>query len=716
MPTAQETATRLRLDTLSAIFAPGSVAVVGASDTVTKIGGVPVDFLRRLGYAGQIYPVNPKPGLVQGLKAYPCIAAIGAPVDLAIFAVPAKLVPAALDDAIASGVRGVVLFTSGFAETGAAGAQAQAQLRKKAQAAGVRLLGPNCLGFMNVRMAVYATFTPAPNVGLLPAGNIGIVSQSGAFGAYAYSLARARGLGMSHWITTGNESDIDFADCMEWMAHDPNTKVIMGYMEGCRDGLKLRRALAAAHTAKKPVVIVKVGRTAIGAQAAASHTAALAGNDAVYDTLFKEYGVYRARDIAEFFGVAAAASIAALPADRSLGIFTLSGGVGVLMADEAGDANLDLRPMPQDAQDTIRSWVPFAGPNNPVDITGQVTNDRTLMERTARLMLDKGQYATWLCFLAAGGASDTIWPVLEALVTGLRRDYPNTLLAISTLLTPARQRTIEAMGCLVFGDPSEAVRTIAALNSFAEAFARPVPALPEPGASAERLPAGTQTEPQGLATLAAAGVQIAPNQVVHSAQAAVDAAAAAGTAVVLKIVSPDISHKSDVGGVALGLSGADAVRKAYETMLTTVRTNAPQARLEGVLVAPMVLGGVECILGAQFDPVFGPMVLFGLGGVFVELLGDVALHTAPVSEPEALQMIRSTKGYGLLAGARGRPPVDVDCLARNLAALSRLAAAAGESLMSIDINPFIALPQDQGGGFAVDAVVVGRTLADHTSA
>ena len=708
MPAALDSNTRNRLDTLSAIFAPKSVAVVGASDTVAKIGGIPVDFLRKLGYGGKIYPVNPKPGLIQGLQSYPSIAAIGAPVDLAIFAVPANLVPAALDDAISAGVRGVVLFTSGFAETGEMGSRAQVQLRKKALAAGVRLLGPNCLGFMNVRKAVYATFTPAPNVGLLPPGNIGIVSQSGAFGAYAYSLARERGLGMSQWITTGNESDIDFADCVEWMAHDADTRVIMGYMEGCRDGYKLRRALAAAHAAKKPVVIVKVGRTAIGAQAAASHTAALAGNDAVYDTLFKEYGVYRARDIAEFFGVAAAASIATLPANRSLGIFTLSGGVGVLMADEAGDANLDVRPMPQDAQDTIRSWVPFAGPNNPVDITGQVTNDPTLTERTARLMLDKGQYASWLCFLAAGGASEKFWPIIEGLVTGLRRDYPHTLLAVSTLLTPARQRIIEGMGCLVFGDPSEAVRTIEALTSYAEAFARQVPPLPEAGAVATQLGDGTQTEPQGLATLRAAGVQTAPNQVVHNAQAAVDAAAATGTAVVLKIVSPDITHKSDVGGVALNLRGADAVRAAYEKMQLTVRANAPTARLEGVLVAPMVSGGVECILGAQYDPVFGPMVLFGLGGVFVELLGDVALHTAPVTEAQALQMIRSTKGYALLAGARGRAAVDVECLARNLAALSRLAAAAGDSLVSIDINPFIALPADQGGGFAVDAVVVGR--------
>lgn len=708
MQPSLDAATRARIDTLSAIFAPRSIAVVGASDVASKIGGIPVDYLKRFGYDGAIHPINPKPGLVQGLQPYPSLRAVGQPVDLAICAVPAQLVEATLDDAIAAGVKGVVLFSSGFAEAGDAGVQAQARMAATARAAGVRLLGPNCLGYMNLRHNVYATFTPAPGAGRVPSGNIGIVSQSGAFGAYAYSLARERGLGMSHWITTGNEADLGFADCVEWLAHDPDTRVIMGYMEGCRDGDALRRALAAARAAHKPVVIVKVGRTAIGAQAAASHTAALAGNDAVYDAVFREYGVHRARDISEFFGIAASASIATLPKDRSTGLFTLSGGVGVLMADEAGDAGLDLRPMPEAAQEEIRTWVPFAAPANPVDITGQVTNDPGLMERTARLMLERGGYASWIGFLAAAGASAKFWPVVESLAHNLRRDYPDKVLAISTLLNPENRRTLEAMGCLAFTEPAEAVRAIAALAAFSESFA----GVQAPSATADRgrmlLPPGTQTEPQGLATLAAAGIATAPHRLAASEEGAVAAAAQMEGPVVMKIVSPDILHKSDVGGVALNLQGADAVRNAYVRMQDTVRQHAPAARIDGVLVAPMLRGGVECIMGAQNDPVFGPMVLFGLGGVFVEVLGDVALHTAPVTQEQALDMIRSTKGFKLLAGARGQPPVDLDVLAANLVALSQLAWRAGDSLLSIDINPFIALPRDQGGGCAVDAVIVGR--------
>ncbi len=703
-----DSATQQRQDSLSAIFSPRAIAVVGASDTVSKIGGIPVDFHKRFGFTGKIYPVNPKPGLVQGLQAYPSIQAIGAPVDLAIFAIPAHLVQAALQDAIAAGVRGVVLFSSGFAEANEEGGKAQAKLTEMARAGGIRLLGPNCLGFMNINSHVYATFTPAPNAGLVRPGPIGLVSQSGAFGAYAYSLARERGLGFSQWVTTGNESDIDFADCVEWLAHDPNTKVIMGYMEGCRDGFRLRRALAAAHAAKKPVIIVKVGRTELGAKAAASHTAALAGNDAVYDAIFREYGVHRARDITEFFSMAASASLATLPTDNSVGLFTLSGGVGVLMADEAGDAQLNVRPMPEPAQTTITTWVPFANPINPVDITGQVTNEPDLIERTARLMLEQGNYASWLGFLAAAGTSEKFWPVIETMARNLRRDFPDKLLALSTLLSQEKRQTLESLGCLVFVEPAEAVRAIAALGRFSASFSRTCPPALPLSAVTQRLPAGTLTEPQGLAVLKAAGIQTAAHQVVHSADEAVQAAQTFGTPVALKIVSPDITHKSDAGGVMLGLQGEEAVRHAYAQILQQVRAHSPNAAIHGVLVMPMLARGVECILGVHRDPVFGPMVMFGLGGIFVELLGDVSIRSAPVSEATALEMISQTKGYALLTGARGQEPVDLPCLARNLSALSQLAVASGDSLHSIDINPFIALPARLGGGCAADAVVVGQ--------
>lgn len=701
------------LNSLSALFAPRSIAVVGASATPSKIGGIPLDYLLRFGFEGALYAVNPRGGTVQGLPAHASLTSIGAPVDLAIFAIPSALVPAALDDAIAAGVKGIVLFSSGFAEIGPAGAAEQARLATKARAAGIRLIGPNCLGFMNLARKVYATFTPAPGVGQVAPGRIGLVSQSGAFGAYAYSMARERGIGLSLWATTGNEADVQVADCLGWLAQDPGTDVIMTYMEGCRDGPKLRAALALAQARGKPVIMVKVGTTALGAEAAASHTASLAGDDAVYDAIFRQYGVLRAHTLSEFFDLAASAAIAGTPRDRSIGLFTLSGGVGAMMADDASTAGLEVLPLSDAAQQTLRSWVPFAAPRNPVDITGQVTNDLTLIERSAHLMLQDRHFASWMGFLAAAGASDAFWPVLHALVTNLRAAHPDTVLAISTLLSPARRAEIEALGCLVFADPSVGIRTIAALARRAE---QPVPAPADatamPSATTGRvyLPAGTLSEPHSLALLGAAGMPVVEHHLVHTASEAALALTALGGEIALKIASADIPHKSDIGGVALGLRSTEQVQTAFERMQASVRAAKPTARLDGVLAARMVRGGVECIAGVHRDPVFGPVLMFGLGGVHVEILRDVSLRALPVTRADAHAMVRELKALPLLQGARGTPAVDIESIVDSLLALAEFATAAGDTLESAEINPLIAGPAADGGCVAVDALVIGRTV------
>jgi acyl-CoA synthetase (NDP forming) len=499
---------------LGALFCPRSIAVVGGSGTPTKIGGVPIDLLLRCGDAGRIVPINPKAAEIQGLPAYPTLCAVGEPVDLAVFAIPEAVVPAAIDDAIAAGTKAVVLFSAGYAEVGPEGEAAQARAR------GLRLIGPTCLGIMNVREHVYATFSPAPGIGRAP--------------------------GLSVWASTGNEVDVQVADVIEWMAHDPNTQVIMAYIEGCRDGDRLRRALAAAHAAhaaKKPVVVVKVGRTALGAQAARSHTASLAGDDAVYDALFRQYGVYRARDIQEFFDVAHGAAVAGLPRNDRIALFTLSGGVGAFMADEAASVGLDVAETSAGAQRQILDWVPFAALRNPIDITGQVSNDRSLIDRATRVVLEGGDYGAWLGFMAAAGAGDGFWPVLEQLSIGLRRDHPDTFLAISTLLNDARRDRLAELGVQTFAEP-----------------------------------------------------------------AAIAAAAPAGARFAVKVVSPDILHKTDVGGVRLGVTAEDAAA-AFDAVTSAARRALPSARIDGALLAPMVAGGVECILGARDDPVFGPVVI-----------------------------------------------------------------------------------------------------------
>lgn len=702
--------TQLSDSSLSRLFDPRSIAIVGASATPGKIGAMPVALLRQHGYDGRILPINPRVAAVQDLPALPDLAALDAEVDLVILAVPAAHAAQALAQARPGQVGGAVVFTSGFSETGASGMALQQKLCDVARERGIRLLGPNCLGFMNIRRNVYATFSPAPANGAVAPGGIGMVSQSGAFGAYAYSMARERGLGLSHWISTGNEADIDVADCIEWLAHDTDTRVIMTYMEGCRDGDKLRRALAAARDAGKPVVVTKIGRTQAGAQAAASHTAALAGDDAVYDALFRQYGALRARTIEEFFNLGYALDTWKQPPQGPrLGIFTISGGVGALMADEAEEAGLTLPEPAAPAQARLLERVPFASGRNPVDVTGQAVSEPGLLLATAEDMLADGRYDALAVFLAAAGSSEALWPTFEAFARQLQARHPDVPLVISALFPPARRRELERLGCLVFADPSAAIRTIGSVARRTGVQEDAASAVADAGVAANAPPPApvldAYNEVQAMDLLRQAGLPVSGCALAADADAAVRAAASQGVPVVMKVVSPDIVHKSDVGGVKLNVTGEADVRRAHADIMASVLRHRPEARIDGILVAPMAQKGVECIAGVHCDPVFGPVVMFGLGGVFVEVLKDVSFRLAPFGRAEALSMLREIKGYGLLQGARGAPPCDVDALADALAALSRLAHARRADFSSVEINPLLALPQGQGA-LALDAVVI----------
>ena len=701
---------------LTRLFTPRSIAVVGASATPGKIGAMPVSLLRQHGYDGRILPINPRADNIQGLPTAPDLAALDGPVDLVILAVPAAQAAQALACARPGQVGGAVVFTSGFSETGESGVAMQAALCDIARSRGIRLLGPNCLGFMNVRHNVYATFSPAPANGAVAPGGIGMVSQSGAFGAYAYCMARERGLGLSHWISTGNEADIDVADCIDWLARDADTRVIMAYMEGCRDGDKLRRALAAAREAGKPVVVTKIGRTQAGAQAAASHTAALAGDDAVYDALFRQYGALRARSIEEFFNLGYALDTwKQRPAGKRLGIFTISGGVGALMADEAQEAGLSLPEPDPAAQARLLERVPFAGPRNPVDVTGQVVSEPGLLLATADDMLADGRYDALAVFLAAAGSSEALWPTFETFAREMRARHPNVPLALCALFPAERRRELERLCALVFVDPSAAIRTIGMVSGLEAGDA--VPEQVEDAATSDAgsnalsrsgLQRVAYNEVQAMEVLREAGLPVPDCTLATDADAAVAAAVRLAGPVVLKVVSPDILHKSDIGGVKLNLSGEDAVRAGYAAILDSLRLHRPDARIDGVLVAPMAPKGVECIVGVHRDPIFGPVVMFGLGGVFVEVLKDVSFRLAPFDHAQARAMIGEIQGYALLQGARGAPPCDIDALADALVALSRFAHAHRDDFASLEINPLLALPEGQGA-LALDAVLIPNT-------
>lgn len=692
------------LSSLESLFAPRSIAVIGASATAGKIGAMPLAFLKRHGFAGAVYPVNPGASEIGGLKAFRSVREIEAPVDMAIIAVPAERVEGAVADCVAKGVRSAVIFTSGFAEAGLEGEAQQRRIAATARKARMRLLGPNCLGIANHASGMVASFSPFFSEPPAEVGPMALVSQSGAFGGYAAMAAQDIGLSFSYWLTTGNEADVDLADGLAFLAHDPQTRVILAYMEGCRSGPKLIEALRMCHHRRTPVVMLKVGRTEVGAAAAASHTASLAGADNVYDAVFTQYGVYRAESIDEWFDVGRAAALGRFPRSDRVALLTASGGVGVFMADEAVARGLDVAPLDDDAQAAVKALIPFAGTRNPIDVTGQALADVGLFERTIDAVMSASDYGALISFHAGIGRSPAAGSRLQAAWSAVRDHFPETVIAVSGASTPEVDRAYEAAGCLVFRDPGRAVRAVAALSRFRMIFAREFddPDMPS-GVGA--LPKGTMSEAEALDALDEAGFSTVPRRVAASAREARTAADALGYPAVLKIVSPDILHKTDVGGVALSLADGDAVEEAFGRITARARAALPSARITGCLVAPMVRGGVETILGVLRDPVFGPVVMFGLGGVLVEVMRDVSFRVAPFGEEEALRMIAETRASAVLKGVRGAPPADIAVLARALSRLSLFAAAHADEILSIDVNPFLVQPQGQGA-LALDAVIL----------
>jgi acyl-CoA synthetase (NDP forming) len=685
---------------LDYLFRPRSVAIIGASSDPNRIGGRPVRF-SKYAFKGALLPVNPNQTEIQGLPAYPSIKDAPVAVDQAIVAVPAKAAMQAVDDCIAKGVKAIVMFSSGFAETGAEGRAAQAELARRCAAGGVKLLGPNSLGMFNVEAGLYSTFSGYFDPLWPRSGPVGIVSQSGAFGTYFLALAIERGLGFSHFAATGNEADIDVAQCVEWLADDPATQVIMIYLEGCRDGARLRAAFARARQNRKPVIAMKVGVSESGIAAVASHTGSLVGSDAVFDAVFAEYNVYRAHSLDELVDVAYACAGGVFPSSARLGVVTLSGGVGIQMADAAAAFGLALPRMPDAAQQQVLGMVPFAGPANPVDTTAQVVNDWPMFTKILGIVAEQGGVDSVVSFLAHMGTTPGVMEQLKGAFVEVRRRFPDQVFVLCARMPREMADEFFAMGFLIFEDPTRAIAAVAALAKLSQGFAKPhtEQALVQ---AAAPLAAGSINEAAAKRVLAGAGIPFAREHVARSRDEAVAAATEIGFPVVLKVLSPDIAHKSEAGGVVLGLRTADEVANAYDRMMARVREHAPNARIEGALVARMIEGGVETVIGVKRDPMFGPVVMFGLGGVYVEVLKDVTLRLAPVDHATALEMIRGIKGFPLLAGARGKPPVDLDALANALVAMSRFAAAHPE-VTSAEINPFIALPQ---GGVAVDALIL----------
>lgn len=693
-------------NSLDALFAPKSVAIIGASSDQRRFGGRPIQYLLEAGFEGPIYPVNPKRDEIQGLKAYPSILDVPGPVDIAMLAVGAEATLQSVRDCVTKGVKSAICYGAGFAEAGDDGEQLQAELLEIARAGGLRLLGPNCMGALNSHARFYGTFASALEEHVPPPGNIAVASQSGGYGGYLMRHLFLRGLGVSQWVTTGNEADIDVGDALHWMAGREENKVILAYLEGLRNKESLIAGLELAQRNRKPVVMMKVGRTAEGSAAAASHTASLTGEDSVYDALFEEYGVHRARTTDELLDIGYALSKGVMPKGPRVGVVSISGGIGVQIADFVADEGLVMGEVPQETQDKLRALVPHCSPRNPIDMTGLVTTNHDIMEKTLDAIFEANVFDATIVFLGITGAAPSMARPLQQAIANAHARAPDQLVIVSVTAPPEMVREYDEKGFFAFEDPSRAINALGALHRFQTNFAKPLPDRKQAATPISvKLPSGGKVnEAQAKEIVAACGVRSPKESLATSADEAAKMASEIGFPVAVKVVSGDILHKTEVGGVALGLGSAEQVSETVGRMMETIPAHLPNAKIDGYLISEMVSGGVETIIGINSDPVFGPVLTFGLGGTLVELLQDTVCALAPVSEDKAREMIASVKTAPLLTGYRGGPAHDVDALANAIAQLSQLAVQQQDIISTIEVNPLVVQP-DNGGVIALDAVI-----------
>ena len=705
-----------RADKFARFFSPRSIAVVGASQDMASISGQPIAHLKAKGYAGAVYPVNPRYEEVAGYRCYPDVAGLPEAPDVAVIAVGAKRVPEAIDALGRKGCGFAVILSSGFAEAGEDGARAQRELAANARRYGMNVIGPNCQGFMNIAERIHLGFG-SPYGATYPAGGLSLTSQSGAFGNSIVMLASAEGVGLHHYVSTGNESVTTSLDFMDAMIDDPGTRVIAGYVEGFQDAHRVLEIGRRATAAGKPIVVWKVGTSEAGAKAAASHTANLGGATALYRAAFKQAGIIEANDIGDLADCAKALLPGWRPRGNRLAIVTLSGGAGIAMADRAAEAGLELPPLADDTTAALKGVLPaFAAIANPLDVTAGLLNDPELLRVTLdRLALDPNIDMVALALAAASGKLAVL--LAEEVVRLARERALPVFVAWNADPTSNAEAyaVLDAAGIPRYTSPVRCARGIGALWSFTVARRRLAARQSETTMVMQSTPARALltgrtrdlNEAEGKRLLAAYGIAVTRETLARGAAEAASAAASIGYPVVMKIQSADIAHKTEAGGVRVGVADDAAARVAFDEIVASARAHAPGAAIDGVLVQEMVSGGTELILGVQNDPLFGPAIMVGLGGIFAEVLKDVSFRLAPLMRSDAEAMLRELRGFALLDGARGRPKADVSAVVDTLLRLSALAVDLGGSLGELDINPLAVLPAGQGVR-ALDALVKPR--------
>lgn len=700
---------------LSRFFAPRRVAFVGATEDLGKFGGRCVRQIIDFGFTGEIYPVNPRRSEIFGLKCYASIADVPHPPDHVGIVLPAAGVPAVLEECVRAGAAFATVFSSGFVETATAeGAELQKRCVAIARAGDLRFMGPNCNGLVNFVDGFALTSSATIKGKRRPAGDVAVASQSGGAGQVNVMWrAQQAGLDISYQVSCGNDADLDLLDYLSFMVEDRRTRVVLALAERISDGEKLRRLARRAAELGKPIVMIKVGRTEAGSRAAASHTGSITGADDVADAALRQLGILRVEDTSELYEAAMLLRRGRIPAGRRAAATSISGGNLVMLADLGAAQGMEWPQYSETTQARLRELLPgFSAASNPTDLTAATIGRQDTFAAVARTIVEDPAVDALVPVLTMSPAQEirSIADVSAAsdktvaiLWTGHASDDP--ALTTATLVAEGHAAYRDALPCL------KALRTAMRYGEFRARLDRPPAQRPsgtDPEAARRMLAgkSGPLSEVQSKALLACYGMPPPRESLARTAEEAVRCARAIGGPVALKIQSPDVPHKSEAGALRLGVSG-EAVRNAFDEVVAAARAYRPGARIEGVLVQEMVTEGHEVLVGVSHDPTFGPVLAIGLGGIYVEILKDVAFRLPPTSVDEALEALRELRTFPVLAGARGRAPSDLEALAECIARVSWLALDLRESISELDINPLRVLPRGRGVR-VVDALVVVR--------
>ena len=703
---------------LDPLLNPRSIAVVGASSNPGRVGGRPIAYLLSHGYKGKIYPVNPKYKEVQGLESFPDLSAIKGEVDLVISAVPGKMIFDVFDQCEKKGAKSIVVFASGFAELGGEGVERQRRITEFAKRTGIRICGPNSPGFVNPAMNVVATFSIFGEViHKFKPGNVGIVSQSGGLLGSLINRVMDTGAGISFAVSTGNEGDLTVTDFMEYLVDDPKTTVITAFIEGIRNPDQFLSVLDRALEKGKPVVILKSGRSEKGSKAVASHTGAIAGSSETFHGIFRQKGVIPVYDIDDLSAVTAFFAFSSAPEKKGVGVISTSGGAAGILADLSDEEGLDLSPLSDATVEKLSEILPVyaVSPVNPMDMTGQAYNEPEVVEKLYDIYITEENFGSTVFLLSTLGGHMTTLFAEGILAAAKKTRKPVVVLLLAGTMSDEINEIFKKNGITVFRTAANCIRTLRAAYEYNQTRLRfqskPEDNLVDPDAKkeVEALIAGRSgalSERESLAVLACCGIPTVKSRLAPTTEEAVTIAGEMGFPVVLKIESPQISHKTDAGGVEVGIKTESELKEAFERIVSNAKAYNPKAEISGVLVQEMAdMDGRELLMGVNRDAQFGPQIVFGLGGVLVELLKDISIRLAPLSRPEAEAMVKEIANYRILEEFRGMGRADIDAVVDTLVRLSWLAADFSSKIKEIDINPILALEEGKGV-CAVDALVV----------